>query len=153
MNSRRQRPGKRKSPPRIVHAYAVTAYSTQGRTAPASVLYLARQTDAREIYVGLTRHTHDARIVVESDRLEALCRQRQADHRTKPTTTAMRERLFAEARQYREKANVVDHCANRDEFLRTGLVALPTPDTPARLAMRAVLAARKLARRAASPDA
>ena len=111
---------------------------------PASVLYLARQTDAREIYVGLTRHNHDARIIVESDRLDALCRQRQADYRMKPTTTAMRERLFAETRQYREKANVVDYCANRDEFVRTGLVALPTPDTPALIAARAVIAARNL---------
>ena len=140
----RPRPDGRTSPPRVVHAYAVTAYSTQGRTTPASVLYLARQTEAREIYVGLTRHTHDARIIVESDRLDALCRQRQTDHRLKPTTTAMKERLFTEARKYRDKANVVDFCDDREEFMRTGLVAAPAPDTPARIAARYVLAARAL---------
>ena len=52
--------------PRIVHAVAGSAYSVQGRTAPATVHYIASAADARETYVALTRHRHDVRIVVES---------------------------------------------------------------------------------------
>jgi ATP-dependent exoDNAse (exonuclease V) alpha subunit len=69
-----------------VHAYAGTVYAAQGRTVAASVLHIASATDAREVYVGLTRHTDDAWIVVESERLDALCRRRQADPRVKPTS-------------------------------------------------------------------
>jgi conjugative relaxase-like TrwC/TraI family protein len=140
----RKRLGKKILPPRIAHAYAGTVYSVQGRTAAASVLYIARSTDAREVYVGLTRHTGDAHIVVECDRLDALCRQRQADHRMKPTLTAIRERLFGEARQYREKANVVDHCADRSVFTRTGQVELPSPEASKWTVERALLGARGL---------
>ena len=53
----RERPGRKTLPPRIVHAYAGTVYAAQGRTAAASVVYVAKQTDARELYVALTRHT------------------------------------------------------------------------------------------------
>ena len=109
-------------PPRVVHAYAGTAYSVQGRTAAASVHYIGAAPDAREIYIGLTRHRRDVRIVVERDRLDAACRQRQADPRVAPTTTAIAERLFAEASQYGEKANVVDYAANRQHFAATGVV-------------------------------
>jgi ATP-dependent exoDNAse (exonuclease V) alpha subunit len=72
-----------------VHGYAGTVYAAQGRTVPASVMHLARATDSREVYVGLTRHIDDAWIVVESDRLDALCRRRQADPRMKPTSNDM----------------------------------------------------------------
>jgi conjugative relaxase-like TrwC/TraI family protein len=140
----RERPGRKILPPRIVHAYAGTVYAAQGRTAAASVLYIARPTDARETYVGLTRHRHDAHIVVERERLDALCRQRQADHRMAPTVTAMRERLFGEARQYREKENVVDYCADRRVFTRTGQVTLPGPETAKGTVERVLLAARGL---------
>ncbi len=140
----RERPNKKTLPPRIVHAYAGTVYAAQGRTAAASVIYVARQTDAREIYVALTRHKEDAHVVVESERLDAQCRQRQADHRMKPTMIAMRERVFREARQYHEKANVVDYCADRVEFARTGRVALPGPEAAADLTIHAVSAARRL---------
>ena len=67
----RERPGKKTMPPRVVHAYAGTVYSAQGRTVAASIMYLAKQTDARELYVALTRHTEDAHVVVESERREA----------------------------------------------------------------------------------
>ncbi|RYC30279.1 conjugal transfer protein [Lichenibacterium minor] len=112
-------------PPRVVHAYAGTAYSVQGRTAAASVHYIGAAPDAREIYVGLTRHRQDVRIVVERDRLDAACRQRQADPRMAPTATAVAERLFAEASQYGEKANVVDYVADRQHFTATGVVTNP----------------------------
>jgi len=140
----RERPGRKILPPRIVHAYAGTVYSAQGRTATASVLYVARATDAREVYVGLTRHTHDAHIVVERERVEASCRQRQADHRIAPTTTALRERLFTEGRRYREKANVVDYCADPVLFTRSGRVELPESESVKSTVERAVLAARGL---------
>ena len=109
-------------PPRMVHAYAGTAYSVQGRTTAASVHYIGVAPDAREIYVGLTRHRQDVRIVVERDRLDAACRQRQADPRIPPTESAMEERLFAEASQYGEKANVVDFVDDRQRFVATGTV-------------------------------
>ena len=39
-----------------------------------------------------------------------------------PTRTALQERLFSEARRYHEKANVVDHVADRMSFIATGIV-------------------------------
>jgi hypothetical protein len=111
--------------PRIVHAVAGSAYSVQGRTAPATVHYIASVADARETYVALTRHRHDVRIVVESDRLDAACRARQEDPRMPPTRSAMLEILFNEARRYSEKANVVDHVADRMNFIETGSIDLP----------------------------
>lgn len=124
----RERTGRQKPVPRISHGYAGTAYSVQGRTAAATILYIGRQTDAREVYVGLTRHQHDAHIVVEADRLDAACRQRQQDVRLAPTRTAMLERLFREAAQYREKPNVIDYMADRPEFIATGKILLAEPD-------------------------
>ena len=56
----------------------------------------------------------------------------------------MRERLFREARQYREKANVVDFCADRVEFVRTGRVTLPVSERVTDPTTRAVSAARRL---------
>jgi ATP-dependent exoDNAse (exonuclease V) alpha subunit len=111
---------RRAGPPRITHAIAGTAYAAQGRTACATTLAIFSSTDAREIYVGLTRHRHAVRIVVERDRLDALCRQRQADPRDPPTATAILERLYKEARQYSEKANVADYAEDRVAFAETG---------------------------------
>jgi hypothetical protein len=65
------------------------------------------------------------RIVVESDRLDAACRGRQEDPRMAPTRSAMLEFLFNEARRYSEKANVVDHAADRVNFIETGSIDLP----------------------------
>ena len=122
--AREPRYGRKRTPPRIVHAYAGTAHSVQGRSAAASVVHIARETDAREVYVGLSRHRHDTRIIVERDRLDALCRQRQADPRLPASNTAVQERLFAEAARYRDKANVIEHVADREAFLRRGDVRL-----------------------------
>ena len=121
----RPAPGREARPPRVVHAYAGTAYSVQGRTAAASVHYVGAAPDAREVYVALTRHRRDVRIVVERDRLDAACRQRKADPRMAPTASALMERLFAEASQYGEKANVVDFVADRARFAATGVVTQP----------------------------
>jgi hypothetical protein len=110
--------------PKIVHAIAGSAYSVQGRTAVATVHYISSSTDARETYVALTRHRHDVRIVVESERLDAGCRVRQEDPRMQPTKSALQERLFNEARRYNEKANVVDHVADRMRFIEAGLLEL-----------------------------
>ena len=111
--------------PKIVHSIAGSAYSVQGRTAVATVHYIAGATDAREIYVGLTRHRLDARIVVESERRDAACRARQADPRMLPTKSASLECLFDEAGRYHEKANVVDHVVDRMKFMETGSIGLP----------------------------
>lgn len=120
----RQHPKRSPAAPRISHSYAGTAYSVQGRTAAAAVLYLATRTDARLTYVGLTRHLFDARIVAERDRLEAAVRQRQRDIRLVPSNSAIRERLFDEATTYAEKANVADYVEDRVEFIRTGRVEI-----------------------------
>lgn len=122
--AREPRYGRKRTPPRIVHAYAGTAHSVQGRSAAASVIHIARETDAREVYVGLSRHRHDTRIIVERDRLDAPCRQRQADPRMPATDAAVQERLFAEAARYRDKANVIDHVTDREAFLSRGDVRL-----------------------------
>ncbi len=111
-------------PPRITSAYAGTAYSVQSRTSAAAVLYVAKPTDARELYVGLTRHRIDARIVAERDRLEAAVRQRQSDIRVAPSEIAIRDRLFTEARSYAEKANVADYVDDRITFMRTGQIEI-----------------------------
>jgi ATP-dependent exoDNAse (exonuclease V) alpha subunit len=89
--------------PKIVHAVAGSAYSVQGRTALAAVYQIAGATEARETYLALTRHRHDVRIVVESERLDAACRSRQEDPRMPPTKSVLHERLFGEARRYNEK--------------------------------------------------
>lgn len=111
--------------PKVVHSIAGSAYSVQGRTALATVLYLGSAADARGIYVGLTRHVHDARIVVESERLDASCRAHQEDPRMGPPRSALLDCLFGEAGRYHEKANVVDHVADRMKFIETGSIDLP----------------------------
>jgi len=135
-----------KTPPRLVHGYAGTVYAAQGRTVAASVLHIASATDAREVYVGLTRHTDDAWIVVESDRLDASCRRRQADPRLKPTSNDVRERLFREARQYGEKRNVVDYVVDRLEFARTGEIHTGEDERHHGFIAKTVEAARALQR-------
>ena len=122
-NLARIRLGGDRLPPRITHAYAGTAYSVQGRTSSAAVLYIARATDAREIYVGLTRHKFDASVIVERDRLEAAVRQRHPERR-EVSDAILGERLFDEAQLYAEKANVVDYVNDRIDFIRTGIVEL-----------------------------
>lgn len=111
-------------PPRITLAYAATAYSVQGRTSAAAVLYIAKPTDAREIYVALTRHRIDAHDVDERDRLEAATQRRQPDVNVAPADILTGEQLFTEARTYIEKINVADHVEDRIEFVRTGQINL-----------------------------
>lgn len=118
----RDQRGRVRNPPRVSSAYAGTAYSVQGRTSAAAVLYIARPTDARETYVGLTRHRIDACVVAERDRLEAAVRKQQSDTRVTASDTAVRERLFTESRSYAEKANVADYVADRIEFMNTGKI-------------------------------
>ena len=122
----REQPGRLSSPPRISSAYAGTAYSVQARTSATAVLYIAKPTDAREVYVGLTRHKIDAYVVAERDRLEAAVQRRQIDVHTAASQTAVRERLFTEAGSYAEKANVSDYAADRIEFMRTGEIEITT---------------------------
>lgn len=141
--------GRRPAHPKVVHAYAGTAYAAQGRTCSAAVVYLGAGTDAREVYVGLTRHRQEARVVVERDRLDALCRQRQADPRMPATDTMVLERLFREARGYREKANVVDYAADRMAFVRDGVLGLTERVSPGVDVRRAIRAARALREAAA----
>ncbi|MGU3422328.1 MobF family relaxase [Methylobacterium sp. D54C] len=141
--------GSRPTHPKVVHAYAGTAYAAQGRTCSAAVVYLGAGTDAREVYVGLTRHRHEAQVVVERDRLDALCRQRQADPRMPATDTMILERLFREARGYHVKANVVDYAADRVAFVRDGELGLPERVAAGIDVGRAVRAARALREAAA----
>jgi conjugative relaxase-like TrwC/TraI family protein len=136
--------------PKLVHSIAGSAYSVQGRTAAATVHYIAEPTNAREVYVGLTRHRHEARIVVESERLDAACRARQVDPRMSPTKSALLECLFEEASRYSEKSNVVDHVVDRAKFIESGSVELPRQQSyfsmasVAEAARRVELAARTL---------
>lgn len=141
--ARETRFNRRPSPPRVSHALAGTGYAAQGRTAAATTLAVFSSTDAREVYVGLTRHRHAVRVVVECERLDALCRQRQADPRDTPTTNALLERLYGESRQYREKANVADYAEDRAVFAESGQIAGPAHNDRLGLA-RAVQAARQL---------
>jgi len=128
-------------PPRVSLAYAGTAYSVQGRTSAAAVLYVTKPTDAREIYVGLTRHKVDAYVVAERNRLEAYVKQ--PDARTPATEIAIREQLFREARSYAENANVVDYVDDRIEFVRTGQIQLRPHSAPLNL-NRVALAAQRI---------
>ncbi|MBK3404229.1 relaxase domain-containing protein [Methylorubrum populi] len=130
--------------PKLVHSYAGTVHAAQGRTSAAAVMLVAASTDAREVYVGLTRHRSDARVVVERDRLDALCRQRQADPRLPASDTMVLERLFAEARVYQEKVNVADYAADRIAFMRSGTLGLREQVHGGIDVARAVRAARAL---------
>ena len=62
---------------------------------------------------------------MESERLDAACRARQEDPRMVPTRSALLDCLFIEAGRYHEKANVVDHVADRVKFIETGSIDLP----------------------------
>ncbi|WP_375454351.1 MobF family relaxase [uncultured Methylobacterium sp.] len=138
-------PGRPPAPtlPRISLAIAGTAYSVQGRTALACVYYGATVSDARELYVGLTRHRHDAWLVVERDRIEAAVRGRGSDPRRVPSNAELHERLFVEARRYADKVNVVDHVEDRTAFVRSGVI--PPARAEARLDVeRGFLAGRLL---------
>ncbi|MET4715934.1 conjugative relaxase-like TrwC/TraI family protein [Bradyrhizobium japonicum] len=136
--------------PKIVHSVAGSAYSVQGRTAAATVYYVPGATDARETYVALTRHRNDVRIVVESGRLAGICRTHQADPSVPPTKSVLLERLFSEARRYREKVNVADYVEDRLRFVKSGSVELPQVQNEmnlglvARAARRIELAAQSL---------
>lgn len=130
-------------PPRVSLAYAGTAYSVQGRTSAATVLYLAKPTDAREIYVGLTRHKTDAFVIAERNRLESTVLKQKLDRRNAPTEIAIREKLFREAASYAEKANVVDFADDRIEFARTGQLQMGREAASLNLG-RVALAARRL---------
>ncbi|MGY4349737.1 ATP-dependent exoDNAse (exonuclease V) alpha subunit [Bradyrhizobium sp. GM7.3] len=120
----REQTGRVPSPPRISSAYAGTAYSVQGRTSAAAVVYIVKPTDAREVYVGLTRHKIDARVVVERDRLQAAVKRRQIDVRGAASHAAICERLFSEARSYAEKDNVADYVDDRIDFMSNGQIKL-----------------------------
>ena len=119
-----------RSLPRLTHAYAGTVYAAQGRTVAEAVLYVGNATDAREVYVGLTRHRMDATVVAERDRLEAAARVSQADPRLRPSDAELHERLYVESRRYSEKRNVVDHVEDRAAFVRTGTLPPPRPEPP-----------------------
>lgn len=143
--AREPRFGRKPNPPRITPALAGTAHAAQGRTCSATVQYVGSATDAREVYVSLTRHRHEARVVVERGRIDAMCRQRQSDPRVPATDTGVLERLFTEAGRYREKANAADYAVDRAAFVRTGVLELAEP--PVGLGVgRAMAAARALAR-------
>src|SRR5204863_287956 len=58
--------------------------------------------------------------------------------------TMVLERLFKEARAYREKANVVDYAADRVAFVRDGLLGLTERVSPGVDVRRAIRAARAL---------
>jgi hypothetical protein len=60
------------------------------------------------------------------------------------TDATVLERLFREARSYREKANVVDYAADRVAFVRGGALGLGEPIAPGIDVHRAVRAARAL---------
>lgn len=95
--------------PRISHAYAGTIHSVQGRTAEAAVLYIARPTDAREIYVGLTRHRKDAAVVAATKRLtvsEMVVEGREIGSMPRSPEVDL---LLGEAGRYLEKENVSDY--------------------------------------------
>jgi conjugative relaxase-like TrwC/TraI family protein len=120
-------PSGAKRTPRIAHAYAGTIYSAQGRTVASTVTYVAAATEARELYVGMTRHRSDARVIVERERLEAKVKQRQADPRAPATSAAIYSAFFSEANRYQEKRNVADYVDDRETFARTGIVQTPAP--------------------------
>ena len=131
--------------PRISLGYAGTAYAVQGRTCEATIYCGVTAGDARELYVGLTRHRQEAHLVVERERLEAAVRVRQTDPRLTPSTAELHERLFVEARRYTEKVNVADHVEDRAAFVRSG--AIPPPRAEMRLDLQSGFAAARALRR------
>ena len=122
------RRGKTKALPRISPGYAGTAYSVQGSTCESTIYCGFTAGDARELYVGLTRHRQEAWLVVERERLAAAVRVRQADPRLASSESELQERLFVEARRYAEKVNVVDHVEDRITFVRSGTIPPSRPE-------------------------
>lgn len=104
-------------PPRVVHGYAGTVHSVQGRTVPAAVMCVTTRTDAREVYVGMTRHTCEAVMVAEKDRLTAAATRPDA---LVPSAIQVMETLVGEAGVMREKGNVVDYAQDPEAFVATG---------------------------------
>lgn len=142
---RARRTAQAQSWPRISLGYAGTAYAVQGRTCEATIYCGFTASDARELYVGLTRHRQEAHLVVERERLEAAVRVRQTDPRLTPSTAELHERLFVEARRYTEKVNVADHVEDRAAFVRSG--AIPPPRAEMRLDLQSGFAAARALRR------
>ena len=60
-----------------------------------------------------------------------------------PTRSAMLESLYNEASRYSEKANVVDHVADRVKFIETGSIELPKSRGRFNIAA-AIVAARRI---------
>lgn len=108
--------------PRISHAYAGTIHSAQGRTAEAAVLYIARPTDAREVYVGLTRHRKDAVIVAAIKRFEISGLVVSLPGSAPAIASPEVAQLLSEAGRYHDKENAADY-----------RVVLEKVDAPARL--------------------
>lgn len=106
-------------------------------------MYIASPTDAREIYVGMTRHRLDTVLVVEEERLRAAVRS--WDPQATISRAELHERLFSEARRYAEKTNVVDHVEDRAAFVRNGVIP-PRGASPTIDVTRAFAAARALRR-------
>jgi conjugative relaxase-like TrwC/TraI family protein len=86
-------------PPRIVHAYASTVYGAQGRTVAASVYTAIIDTDARELYVALTRHAEDMKIIVA---------QEAGSRGIAPTMGMASHRLMRWSQTAGQKRNVID---------------------------------------------
>ena len=79
------------------------------------------QTDAREVYVGLTRHRADALVVAEKERLAASATRSDA---LVPGEAEILNALATEADVMREKANVVDYVENAAAFIATDEVVV-----------------------------
>ena len=60
----------RRGGPRIVHDYARTVHAVQGRTVSAAILCIATAVDARDLYVGMTRHAEELMIVSDTQALD-----------------------------------------------------------------------------------
>ena len=102
-------PRRNRSPrplPRVTHAYAGTVYSVQGRTAEAAVFHVGSRTDAREIYVAMTRHRAAVRVVVDADRLLREASPEIAE--AGADETGKLAALGHEAARFDEKLNVAD---------------------------------------------
>jgi conjugative relaxase-like TrwC/TraI family protein len=115
------------SPPMIEPDYAGSVHSAQGRTVPATTLYVGSGIDARLTYVALTRHRHDAEIVVEADRVDARCHQQLDDAHARVTVQHRQTYLLGEAGRFTAKRNVVDFMPDRAAFVLRGGDALADP--------------------------
>lgn len=113
--------------PYLQHAYAVTQYSSQGKTVDKAYVYGGTGLDARSVYVSLTRHRDDATIYWDREGIAQQIRE-EGESSTRANIV---EHIRRAARRMDDKLNVLDFARDAEAWLRTGDLNAEDPRPPA----------------------